>query len=125
MLVIIPLQGIAATYRPACHASAPVQQTKEHTSSHMHQDVQEDQVTGSHEHHVLHTRVAADADKHAFAKPDQCNACSPCCASALVSQVAELAMPDLVRPHEFFLPETRHASPPLAGLDRPPRYWAA
>ena len=117
MLVVLPLQGIAATFRAGCHAgvtSAVTTQMQDHAQSH----------EGAHDHQASHAAGSSDTGKHAFSKASQCNACSPCCAGALVGQAVVLTLSDFGRPFDFFLPDTRHASPALAGLDRPPRYQA-
>lgn len=113
MVFAIPAQGFAGTVLGFCHSdkaqSQPSAQVQMHDHVHEHK----------HEHESFHDQV--DSVKVSDVSQSKCSGCGPCCVGlALGSSDVSLynfvwASADFAQP-VFFL-----TSPPLIGLERPPR----
>ena len=135
LLVVIPLQGFAAVAAPACHPGknaatpaigalagaaiaevAPHALHMGHTSAAPHPVQAPDYPTDSAQ--TLDNTYTAHGIDH---QPQKCNACSPCCVSALPSVPVQVLASRILVFSPFPEPLNHHRSALPGGLERPPR----
>ncbi|MBI3283868.1 MAG: hypothetical protein HYZ65_03325 [Burkholderiales bacterium] len=120
MLVLLPLQGMAATGMLVCGPGHQRQAGQATQGCHeMHAAAQDEASLRSH-----HTSSDMD-DGAAHASHGKCNAGAACCSATalLTSFTLHLAAP--VSADVFVIPATLHTSAPVRTLERPPRHFLA
>ena len=119
MLVAIPLQGFAGVSAAVCagHHQSLYGAGLESVAHAAHSG---DHVDAHAGHHTANA-IEADAGTPAHNAHQKCGGCGPCCLGAVLTSSVQPTVAVLTGKTDFASLSSRHVSPAVRGLDRPPQ----